>query len=164
LARPRFSARALPPLSKLISVTRGSSAKALRTTSAVWSAEPSSSTSTSSRDQLEARIRRTELSITFSSLKQGISTLISGPVTGSGMGGVRRVLVKRWISARTPSTSSRATPRTMATMNRVCSATCMPWKKPKPMRSSSNSKELRLVGGSTSADVMPARSPMVTSL
>ena len=63
---------------------------------------------------------RTEPSITFSSLKQGISTLTSGPVAGSSIGGVRRSIVKRWTSASTPRNSSRATPSTMAVMNRAC--------------------------------------------
>ena len=33
-------------------------------------------------------MRATEATITFSSLKQGISTLTSGPVSGSSIGGV----------------------------------------------------------------------------
>ena len=77
---PRFRARALPPFSKLSSATRGSSPNASRTLAAVASVEPSSSTSTSSRFQSECRMRATEATITFSSLKQGISTETIGPV------------------------------------------------------------------------------------
>ena len=115
----------MPPFSKVSSDTRGSSAKASRTRAAVPSLEPSSSTSTSSRFQLEWRMRATEATMTFSSLKQGISTLTKGPVSGSSIGGVRAGAVKRCHSASVARNASRATPRMMAVMNNAFSMKLM---------------------------------------
>ena len=89
-ARPRFSARALPPFSKrhqrhprlvgegLAHHLGGGVGRAVVEHQHL---EPAASWRPGS-----GAPRR---SITFSSLKQGISTLISGPVAGSGIGGVR---------------------------------------------------------------------------
>ena len=67
-ADARFRADHLPPLFLLITRTRGSSSKVRRTTSAVPSVEPSSTTRILKSSMSEASIARTELQMTFSSL------------------------------------------------------------------------------------------------
>ncbi len=59
-----------------------------------------------------------ELTITFSSLKQGISTLTRAPSSASNGGGRRRFQTKLWNTARVDRNASRPTPSAMALMNR----------------------------------------------
>jgi len=51
-------------------------------------------------NQFDSRIRATEETITFSSLKQGISTLTSGPVSGSMSAGRRLSSPSLWTTDR----------------------------------------------------------------
>ncbi len=101
--------------------------------------------------------------MTFSSLKQGISTLTKGPVVGSTMGGGGG-LVKRCHRARVLRKVSRARPSAMAAISRLAMHTSTPCTKPKPMRSRVSSTTSRWVGGMAWSGARPASWDTVTSL
>ncbi len=157
--RPRFSARALPPLGKRSSCTRGSRPNAASTAAAVPSVEPSSSTSTSSRFQLEFRMRCTEAATTLSSLKQGISTLTSAAPSvwaSSEAWASWRSLRTRCSTANTARNTRRPEPSAMAVMNRVLMPRLKSRTMVKAARSSSSWPFSVRVGGMAWAGLTPA--------